>query len=145
MRKVLYLVATLALTSPAEGQKVRNVGTRPTPDAWVPVPALEVYAKWWQKNLQCMSEIPAMKLVDRVDIPRRFSELDSLKWFVAGRETFVNRAGNANTLGTFYPPDTIVLAGAELTNEVTVRHEMLHAMGWKGHPMVPFRWPCDVE
>jgi hypothetical protein len=147
MRQLLSLVVfAFALAGACEAQKVQNVGTRPTPDVWVPVPALEVFTEWWSKNLKCIGEIPSLRLPDRVDIPRHYTELAGIKWFVAGDDdTFVNPSGKENIMGQFFPPDTIVLAGLNLTDEWTVRHEMLHAMGWAGHPMVPFRWPCDVE
>jgi hypothetical protein len=141
-RLALALILLVVLAGAVCAQKVQ-VG-RLLADPWVPITALPTYRGFWDKNVACLAQIPKLELLEAVQVPSHWAPFDSLHFYVAGTTTFINPGGRI-VYGQFFPPDTIVLAGKLLQDERLVRHEMLHAQGWDYHPLVPFRFPCNVE
>lgn len=147
MRKAGLFVALLALLGMAAPQTcaAQKVQAQMRPaHVWVPITPLPMYRTAWDRNIACIAQIPGLHLLEKVVLPTPKALLDSVKWFVAGSDTFINRNGR-EVYGEFFPPDTVVIAGRLLQDVRLIQHELLHVMGWDYHPMVPFKWPCHVE
>jgi hypothetical protein len=110
-----------------------------SPRVRVPMPA--IYEGLWNVNTVCLDRTYSYGGEGAGTVrPVPHVPIDSIKWYVAGDSVFTIRDGNAarRVYGVFIHPDTIVVAGLKLFDARLVRHEMLHAQGVSGHPLIPF-------
>lgn len=88
----------------------------------------DVYQEWWAKTEACSG---------------LRGDFDRVRWSVVAGPSFPCASGKC--AGHWEPGHLIYLADAWRTNEMVVRHEMLHdLLDRSGHPDPPFGNPCTL-
>lgn len=98
------------------------------PDGAVPVARPLAYDTWWTRTEACSD---------------RRGELDRIRFYLVPGADFDCPTGRC--VGRWEPGHKIYIAEAMATNELVVRHEMLHdLLGGGGHPNPPFGIGCPL-
>lgn len=122
----LLLVLTVLLTSCA------GVPTQPdywTPEGAVPFGPLAPYFTWWEEARECA----------QVRNPRR--DFDDIDWYRVPGAAFETPESQL-ALGRWVPPRSIYLAQYSILEMWVVKHEMLHAMGFRHQATgTNYPWP----
>jgi hypothetical protein len=101
-------------------------GFDPGDDSPMTPPA--VYRQWWAKTEACSG---------------LSGDFDRVQWSVIPGYGF--KCSSGTCAGHWEPDHKIYLAQDWTTNEMVVRHEMLHDLvGHRGHPDPPFGSPCPL-
>jgi hypothetical protein len=87
-----------------------------------------VYREWWAKTEACSG---------------LSGDFDRIQWSEVPGDGF--KCSSGTCAGHWEPDHHIYLAADWTTNEMVVRHEMLHdLLGRPGHPDPPFGSPCPL-
>jgi hypothetical protein len=98
------------------------------PEGDTPLEPLEVYREWWAKTEACSG---------------RKADFDRIRWSVVEGRSFPCESGQC--VGHWESSHHIWIAREWMTNEMVVRHEMLHDLLDKpGHPNPPFGADCPL-
>lgn len=120
MPRLRCLLPTLALLLLAA------CGFDPGDDSPMTPPA--VYREWWAKTEACSG---------------LSGDFDRVRWSAVAGHSFA--CGSGQCAGHWEPGHRIYIAGDWATNEMVVRHEMLHdLLNRSGHPDPPFGNPCPL-